>query len=241
MDEVERIRTEYRRRTQEIPSDRYEPAAPPQMFMRQHRERAAVELLRYAAAFPLGDKRILEVGCGTGQWLVDFETWGADRNSLAGIDLIEERIGKARDRLGGMPNRDGSETQGADLMVGDARELPWPNDAFDVVMQSMMFSSIHDDAMARDAAREMIRVLAPGGTILWHDFVVSNPRNEAVSGITKRKLRSLFPGFELRTRRISLAFPLARRLIPLSWVAADLLESMKVLNIQVIGVLQRAG
>jgi SAM-dependent methyltransferase len=227
--EADRIAAEYARRAREIPQERYSPAAPAQLLLRQSRERAVLGLLRSAGMLPLAGRRILDVGCGTGQWLADFETWGADRGGLAGIDLLPERVAAARERL----------TPGADLRAGDASELPWDSASFDIVLQSTVFSSILDADMRAAVAGEMARVLAPGGVILWNDFFADNPRNPAVRGVRRRELAALFPGFGADVRRVTLAAPIARRIAPRSHLAAVLLEAARVLNTHYVAVLRR--
>lgn len=231
MGEADRIAAEYARRDASIPADRYSPAAPAQLVLRQSRERAVLSALRRAGMVPLGGRRVLDVGCGAGQWLADFETWGADRDGLAGIDLMPGRIETARARL----------TPGADLRAGDASQLPWPAERFDVVLQSMLFSSVLDGAMRRAIASEMARVLAPGGVILWNDFFVDSPRNRAVRGVRRSEITSLFPGFRVDRRRITLAAPLARWLAPRSELAVIGLEALRIFNTHNLCVLTRGG
>jgi ubiquinone/menaquinone biosynthesis C-methylase UbiE len=185
-----------------------------------------VGLLRSAGKLPLAGRRILDVGCGAGQGLADCETWGASRELLAGIDLLPDRVSAAAARL-----------PGADLRVGDASALPWDAGVFDIVAQSTMFSSILDPSMKATVAREMARVLAPGGAIAWYDFFADNPGNRAVRGIGRRELASLFPGFELRLRRVTLAPPLARRIAPRAPLLALLAEELRVLNTHYVGLL----
>jgi SAM-dependent methyltransferase len=228
--EAERIAAEYARRGTSIPPDRYSPATPAQLLLRQSRERAVLAALRRAGMLPLAGRRILDVGCGAGQWLADFETWGADRGGLAGIDLLDDRIEAARTRLAG----------GADVRVGDASRLPWPSGHFDVVLQSTVFSSILDPAMRTAVAGEMARVLAPGGVIVWNDFFVDNPGNRAVRGVRRREVAALFPGFRVDLRRVTLAAPLARAIAPRSQLAAIALEALRVLDTHYLGVLRRA-
>jgi SAM-dependent methyltransferase len=227
--EADRIVDEYARRAAEIPADRYAPWAPAQLLLRQSRERAVLGVLRRAGMLPLGSRRILDVGCGIGQWLADFETWGADRSALAGIDLLPARIEAARTRL----------TPGADLRVGDASRLPWPACEFDLVVQSTVFSSILDPGMRAAVAAEMARVLAPSGAILWNDFFVDNPRNRAVRGVRRNEIARLFGGFDVELRRVTLAAPLARAIVPRSHLAATALESLGWFNTHYVGVLRR--
>jgi SAM-dependent methyltransferase len=228
MSEAERIRTEYARRAREIPADRYAPAGLGELYSRQVRERAVLALLR-DDFLPLGPRRVLDVGCGGGQFLADFETWGAQRDRLAGIDLIPERAEQAERRL-----------PGADIRTGDASELPWPNGHFQIVLQSVVFSSVLDEPTRQRIAVEMRRVLAPGGAILSYDFMVDNPRNPNVRGMRRRDIAALFPGFEMRSRRILVAPPLHRRLLPVSWLAVELLEAMRFLNTHLVALLRKA-
>ena len=228
MSEADRIAAEYARRSREVDQGRYAPTAPAQLLLRQSRERAVLGLLRSAGMLPLAGRRVLDVGCGAGQWLADFETWGADRELLAGIDLLPERIDGARARL---PQ--------ADLRRGDASTLPWEPGRFDVVLQSTVFSSILDPGMRAAVAAEMARVLAPSGVLLWNDFFADNPRNRAVRGVRRGELASLFPGFSLRLRRVTLAPPLARIVAPRSLLLATLLEELRVFDTHYVGVLRR--
>jgi ubiquinone/menaquinone biosynthesis C-methylase UbiE len=230
MSEVERIRAEYERRERTIAAARYSAAEPAPMLMRQARERGVLRMLRSAGVLPLTERSVLEVGCGGGQWLVDFETWGARRSNLYGIDLIGGRADVARARL-----------PGATIEQGDASTLPWLDASFDIVLQSTAFSSILDDGMRADVAQEMARVLRPAGVVLWNDLRVNNPRNPHVRGIPLPELRRLFPDFTIDARRITLLPPLARRLAPRAPLLVQLLEDTRLLNTHLLAVLRRRG
>jgi ubiquinone/menaquinone biosynthesis C-methylase UbiE len=226
--EAERIVAEYARRAEEIPADRYAATNPAHLFIRQTVERAMVRMLAQAGALPLAERRVLDVGCGEGQWLADLETLGAKRDLLAGIDLVEARAERARARLGG-----------ADIRLGDASSLPWEDGSFDLVVQSMMFSSILDPAVRATAAREVERVLAREGVVLWYDFFVTPPRNPGATGVGKREVAALFPGFEIRWRRVTLAPPLARLLAPRARPLAAVLQALRVFDTHAMATLTR--
>jgi ubiquinone/menaquinone biosynthesis C-methylase UbiE len=184
-------------------------------------------MLGQAGALPLAARRVLDVGCGAGQWLADLETFGAQRERLAGLDLVPARVGHAHARL-----------PGADIREGDASTLPWPDGSFDVVLQSMMFSSILDPDVRRAAAREIDRVLADGGLVLWYDFFVRSPGNPGTAPVSKSELRDLFPGFDVRWRRVTLAPPLVRLLVPRLRPLASALQAVRIANTHALAVLR---
>ncbi|HEX5720670.1 MAG TPA: methyltransferase domain-containing protein [Thermoanaerobaculia bacterium] len=221
MSEADRILEELRRREREVPADFYSLDRPANRFLREGQERALRKALEEIG--PLSGKRVLEVGCGSGNWLEMLSA--AD---LAGIDLDPGRAARAAARF-----------PGADIRSGDASRLPWASASFDLVLQSTVFSSILDPGVRRAVASEMLRVLAPGGAILWYDFFVDNPSNPHVRGVRRREIEALFPGCRVALRRATLAPPLARRIVPVSWKLAALLESLRVLDTHWFGMIRR--
>ena len=125
---------------------------------------------------------------------------------------MEESVAIARVRLC-------SPDRGADIRTGNAANCHGPTRSFDIVSQFTVFTSILSPELRRAIAAEMIRVTRPGGVVLWYDFRVNNPRNDQVRRVGARELRELFPGCEVHLRPTTLAPPVARRLVPLSWTA----------------------
>jgi SAM-dependent methyltransferase len=225
---AEQIRAEYRRREREIPSDFYSLQCPANLFLRVGQLRGLAWAIKTAGLTPLNKRRILEVGCGQGNWLTIFESFDALRSQLAGIDLEEARAEECRRRL-----------PGAEIMAGDATNLPWEDGQFDMVFQSTVFTSILDASMKKAVAAEMLRVLRPDGAIVWYDFHMNNPRNPHVRGVGRREIASLFPKCDVKLRRVTLAPPLARRLVRVSWIGCEVLEKLRFLNSHYFGVLRR--
>ena len=227
-------------RTGEELPDRHIPTNPATLYILQQRARLAVAQFARLGLTPLTGKRILEVGCGRGGWLPFFEDCGVAREDLAGIDLDLARVEGAARRLCAHRDEHGRVLAGgADIRCGDATALPWGDGTFDLVVQSTLFTSILDNDVKRTLAAEMVRVLRPGGVIVWYDLIYNNPANPSVRGIGRREIRSYFPTCRPRLHRVTLAPPIARRLVPFSWLTAVLLESLCVLNTHYFGLLRK--
>jgi SAM-dependent methyltransferase len=228
--EAARIRAEYERREHTLGRDFYALFRPANLFAHQARERELRELLAREELLPLRERSLLEIGCGDGEWFASFERFGLDLRLLHGIELDARRIERARERA-----------PAADLRVGDAARLPWPDGAFDVVFQSTVFSSVLDWGVRSTIAREMERVLKPQGVVVWYDFVLDNPSNPNVKGMRREEIARLFPGATLDVRRVTLAPPVARRLVTRSWLFADVLERLRLLNTHLFVAIRPQG
>jgi ubiquinone/menaquinone biosynthesis C-methylase UbiE len=224
--EKARIRAAYVKR-QDDP--RYSWFSPGHLFMVQERERQLLAILARYAFAPLHTKKILEVGCGTGYWLREFIKWGARPEHIVGIDLLSDRVAEAK-RLS-----PGAVT----IECGSAVVLSFPDETFDLVLQSTVFTSVLDAAMKQQMAAEMLRVLKADGLILWYDYHVNNPRNRDVRGVKRQEISTLFPGCRIELRRITLAPPLARLVAPYSWLACYLLEKIPFLRTHYLGVMRK--
>ncbi|MFE1770171.1 class I SAM-dependent methyltransferase [Streptomyces sp. NPDC059008] len=116
--------------------------------------RSSYEILRDRVA---ACRRVLDLGCGDGLLLelLAVRGPGAGRaaSALAGLDLSPEELALARRRpcLGG-----------ADLRLGRAQQLPFPDGWFDGCVSHMALMLMSD---AERVAAEVARVLAPGGTL----------------------------------------------------------------------------
>src|SRR5690348_822358 len=69
---------------------------PGYMMQFQEIERAVLGEIRRCFGSSLHGLKVLDIGCGSGGWLREFIKWGAQPESLYGIDAIEERIAEAR-------------------------------------------------------------------------------------------------------------------------------------------------
>jgi SAM-dependent methyltransferase len=101
------------------------------------------------------EDELLDVGCGAGLLLHDR---GAGLRFVAGIDASEIQVGLARQRLA---ERIAAGT--AQVVLGDAAALPWPDGRFSAVASVNCLKFVAD---ADQALREMHRVLRPGGRVV---------------------------------------------------------------------------
>jgi SAM-dependent methyltransferase len=98
---------------------------------------------------------LLDVGCGAGLLLRDH---AAGARFVAGLDASEIQVRLARRHLAG---RIAAGT--AEVVLGDAAALPWPDGRFSAVASVNCIKFVADPDRA---LREMHRVLRPGGRVV---------------------------------------------------------------------------
>ncbi|MDR3594980.1 class I SAM-dependent methyltransferase [Clostridium sp.] len=99
-------------------------------------------------------KKILDVGCGTGNVLRRLVA--NNDLSLYGLDISENMIQTARKNLGNK----------AELKIGDSEYIPWEEDSFDVVVCN---ASFHHYPNPEKVLLEIKRVLKRTGTLIIGD------------------------------------------------------------------------
>ena len=226
--ELQRLRNVYSGRIEANVISRYSLLRPGELFMAQDRERALLRLLRQSGVVDTADLQILEVGCGRAHRLLDWVRWGTPAVNLVGIDLMEALVRQARLNL-----------PAARFAVASVDHLPFRDSSFDVVTQFTVFSSILDGELRGAAAREMWRILRPGGLVLWYDFRYPSPRNRDVRPVGRREISQLFPDAAIHIRSTTLAPPLSRSLAPLSINVCNLISLLPALRTHYAALLQK--
>jgi ubiquinone/menaquinone biosynthesis C-methylase UbiE len=102
---------------------------------------------------------VLEIAVGTGR---NLRHYPADVR-LTGIELSPTMLDLAKREAAAVGRQ-------ADLRVGDAQALDFPDESFDTVTCTLSLCTIPDD---RAAVREVMRVLRPGGRFVLMEHVRS--------------------------------------------------------------------
>ncbi len=118
--------------------------------------RHAEKLLRFVPVTP--KQRLLDVGTGNGAVPIHLsQTFGLD---ATGVDVDPEQIALAQARS--------SDSERVHFMTVDGIKLPFEDGEFDVVFSNKV---THHIPNWQDVVLEMIRVLKPGGYLVYSDLV----------------------------------------------------------------------
>lgn len=120
--------------------------------------------------------RVLEVSCGTGYLLTQY----ASRVRASAVDLNERMVETTRRNL-----RKSGLT--ADVRRADVEALPYEDESFDTVLNTMAFSGY---PRAKAALAEMSRVLEPGGRLVLIDVGYPDDDNTPGTLLTELWRRS---------------------------------------------------
>lgn len=227
--ETDAVRDRYDRRAATIDSSRYSPLMPANWQASQERQRAMLLLFAELGLVDLPSLKLLEVGAGSGGNLLELLRLGFAPGNLRGVELLAERAAAARHVL----------PAALAFSAGDASALDVEDGSLDIVYQSVVFSSLLDDEFQHRMAQAMWRWLKPGGGVLWYDFVYNNPANPDVRGVPKSRLRELFPQGRIRSRRVTLAPPIARRVAALHPSLYTLFNALPLLRTHVLCWIQK--
>lgn len=212
--EEERVRAAYARRDAAGKSDLYAWHRQEVLFGQYRFRSVAASLFASNGLVDLAQLEILDLGCGTGGWLLTLLHWGASAARLHGIDLLQDRIDRAKSLM-----------PGVDFRVASGYSIPYADASMDLVSAHTVFSSILDGQSRKAMAEEMARVLKPRGKIFIYDYRISDPSNRDTIGIGKVEIGRLFPSFNVERRTLTLAPPIFRRIAPWSTLLGHIIES----------------
>lgn len=172
----------------------------------------------------VADLHVLEMGCGSGGNLLDLIRIGFDPKRLVGVELLKERHEAAKSIL----------PSATTLIHGNAAKVDLPDNHFDIVYQSTVFTSLLDDGFQEALAQKMWDLTKPGGAILWYDFIYNNPTNKDVRGVSRARVRQLFPKGKFECRSLTLAPPISRRVVPINRGFYDIFVALPLFRTHIL-------
>jgi ubiquinone/menaquinone biosynthesis C-methylase UbiE len=187
-------------------------------YVLYERSGVLIGALRKINVKTLRGMKILDVGCGGGTLLRYLYDFGAKPRNCFGIDVLEDALLGAKELA---PN--------AGFSLASAARLPFADETFDLVFQSLVFTSVLNPEIKQVIASEILRVLRKGGRFIWYDFTYDNPQNPNVKGIGRREIRALLPGCKLHFWRLTLAPPIGKITAALSPFLFHLLSQLPFL------------
>ena len=114
--------------------------------------------------------RVLEVSCGTGYLLIQY----ADQVQASAIDINAKMVEVTTKNLS-------QAGLSADVRQADVEALPYADETFDTVLNTMSFSGYPD---GQTALAEMSRVLRPGGRLVLIDVGYPDDENKVGTLLT---------------------------------------------------------
>ena len=105
------------------------------------------------------DKKVLDLGCGTGILTNELVAWGAEAE---GVDLSEEMIALAKENYPEIK-----------FTTASSENLPYPENSFDLAASSLVMHYLED---LQPTLVEIARVLKPAGSFI---FSMHHPFNES--------------------------------------------------------------
>jgi ubiquinone/menaquinone biosynthesis C-methylase UbiE len=222
--EIDLIKERYEQRQNNRINDLYSRLLPSVYLSVQERQRAIIRILNKNNLAPVSERRVLEVGCGSGSNLLELLSLGFQAQNLVGNELLDYRLEEARKRL----------PEAIQLLLGDASQLDLEPSSFDIAFQSTVFSSILDDTLQQSLATRMWELVRPGGGVLWYDFTFNNPKNPDVRGVPLARIHTLFPEGRVHAQRVTLAPPLSRRVTKIHPALYGALNTLPFLRTHVL-------
>jgi ubiquinone/menaquinone biosynthesis C-methylase UbiE len=111
------------------------------------------ELKRFSPEIGGKSRRALEIGCGPGRLMRPISRHFSE---IHGVDVSDEMIQQAREKLQDIPHAHAHHASGSDLAL-------FPVDHFDFVYSYAVFQHIPSAEVVFSYLRETVRVLKPGG------------------------------------------------------------------------------
>lgn len=167
----------------------------------------------------LNNLKVIEIGCSSGNMIDTLKRVGIKDKNIFGIDIRSERLKLTKRKY---PH--------SNIITMNATNITFENDTFDFITVFTLFSSIINPDIRKSIAKEIIRILKPGGFILFYDVRYNNPFNKNLVAIRIREIKRLFPKMQFKVDRVTILPPLVRMLGKANSYLYKYLSSINFLN-----------
>jgi len=156
--------------------------------------RATFTAMLANAGIGLGDKRILDLGCGTGGWVRFMAELKDDASDIVGLDLSAERIAFSRKMS----------PESTHYIQGDIKKVSeyFKPQSFDLITAFVSLMYLRDLIEVKQLMQSIASLLSQGGYFFVSEVNERHDPDKAHSG---------FPGNELHTAITSTGFALVER------------------------------
>jgi SAM-dependent methyltransferase len=142
-----------------------------------------------------GDEQVLDVGCGHGLMLIGAAKRLTTGRAI-GIDIWQSEDQASNSSQATLENAQREGVSGrVELRDSDARELPFLEESFDVIVSSFAIHNIYDPIGREKAIREIHRVLKPGGQLALADIRHTSQYAEILHTLGWKQVTRWFPNF----------------------------------------------
>jgi len=179
-------------------------------------------------ANPRGGEKALDVCCGTGDIALSLAQRGAE---VIGLDFSERMLEIARHRK----SRRGGDSARIQFVSGDAQNLPFPDETFDVITIGYGLRNL---TSWETGLREMQRVARPGARLVILEF--GKPENSAWRAVYELYLKLFSPalGFIFCGDPAAYSYILeSLKHYPGQRVVGEKMRELSFINVRVINLL----
>jgi SAM-dependent methyltransferase len=142
-----------------------------------------------------GDEQVLDVGCGHGLMLIGAAKRLTTGHAI-GIDIWQSEDQASNSSQAALENALREGVSGlVELRDSDARDLPFVDESFDVILSSFAIHNIYDPIGREKAIREIHRVLKSGGQLALADIRHTSQYAEILHSLGWKQVVRWFPNF----------------------------------------------
>lgn len=112
-------------------------------------------------------QNLLDIGCGAGNYTLKMLSKLPQLNCTL-VDLSQPMLERALERV------NQASAAKVDLIQGDIREIPLPDNQFDIVLAGAVLHHLREDEDWHQVFKKLYRIIRPGGCLMVSDLIVQD-------------------------------------------------------------------